>query len=57
MERLSLHRILTLATGILFGLMPAWQASNPALARELAETARGSSRTSSPLCARRVGRG
>ncbi len=32
---------LTLMTGLLFGLVPALQASNPALARELTESARG----------------
>jgi putative ABC transport system permease protein len=37
---LAFTALLTLATGILFGLIPAWQASNPALARELAETGR-----------------
>jgi len=31
---------LTLMTGLLFGLVPAFQASNPALARELTESAR-----------------
>jgi putative ABC transport system permease protein len=40
---LAFTALITLATGIIFGVMPAWQASNPALARELAETARGSS--------------
>jgi putative ABC transport system permease protein len=35
--------LITLVTGILFGLLPAWQASNPALARELAESTRGGS--------------
>jgi putative ABC transport system permease protein len=35
--------LITLVTGIIFGLMPALQASNPALARELAETTRGGS--------------
>jgi putative ABC transport system permease protein len=34
---------LTLTVGVLCGLMPAWQASNPVLARELGETTRGSS--------------
>jgi putative ABC transport system permease protein len=34
--------LVTLATGVIFGLMPAWQASNPALARELADAVRGS---------------
>jgi hypothetical protein len=28
---------------MIFGLIPAWQASHPSLARELAETMRGSS--------------
>jgi putative ABC transport system permease protein len=37
---LGFAALLTLATGIIFGLMPAWQASSPALARELAETGR-----------------
>jgi len=32
--------LLTLITGLLFGLLPAMQASNPALARELTESAR-----------------
>ena len=40
---LAFTALVTLATGIIFGLMPALQASNPALASELAETARGSS--------------
>jgi putative ABC transport system permease protein len=40
---LGFTALVTLATGILFGLLPALQASNPALARELTETARGSS--------------
>jgi len=35
--------VIALVTAVLFGLMPALQASNPALARELAETTRGSS--------------
>ena len=36
--------LITLATGVLFGLIPALQVSrNPALARELAEAARGTS--------------
>src|SRR5437773_2464278 len=34
---------LTLITGLVFGLTPAWQSSNPALVRELSENARGSS--------------
>src|SRR5437762_9328234 len=34
--------VVTLITGALFGLAPAMQAANPALARELAENARGS---------------
>jgi hypothetical protein len=33
--------VLTLMTGLLFGLVPALQGSNPALARELTESARG----------------
>jgi putative ABC transport system permease protein len=40
---LAFTALITLATGIIFGLMPALQASNPALAHELAETTRGSS--------------
>ncbi|MCI0745096.1 MAG: ABC transporter permease, partial [Verrucomicrobia subdivision 3 bacterium] len=35
--------VITLATALIFGLIPALQASNPALSRELAETTRGSS--------------
>jgi len=35
--------LITLATGIMFGLMPALHASNPALSSALAETARGGS--------------
>jgi putative ABC transport system permease protein len=35
--------MVTLATALLFGLLPALQVSNPALARELTETSRGSS--------------
>jgi putative ABC transport system permease protein len=35
--------LITLVTGIVFGLLPALQASNPALARELAESSRGGS--------------
>jgi len=35
--------LITLATGIIFGLLPALQASNPALAQELAESSRGGS--------------
>ena len=35
--------MITSVTALLFGLMPALQASNPALSRELAETTRGSS--------------
>ncbi len=40
---LAFTALITLATGILFGLIPAWQASSPVLARDLAEAARGSS--------------
>ena len=40
---LAFTALIALATGILFGLIPAWQASNPALARELAEGSRGGS--------------
>jgi putative ABC transport system permease protein len=40
---LAFTTLVTLATGLIFGLVPAWQATNPALARELTETARGSS--------------
>src|SRR5262245_50062954 len=40
---LAFTGLITLATGMIFGLIPAWQASNPELARELAETMRGSS--------------
>ena len=35
--------VITLATAMLFGLIPALQASSPVLSRELAETTRGSS--------------
>jgi len=35
--------VVTLATGLVFGLAPALQSANPALARELNESARGSS--------------
>jgi putative ABC transport system permease protein len=35
--------LMALATGLIFGLMPALQASNPALAHELAEMTRGGS--------------
>ena len=35
--------VVTLVTAVLFGLIPALQASSPALSRELAETTRGSS--------------
>jgi putative ABC transport system permease protein len=35
--------LVTLATGVIFGLLPAWQASNPSLAREVAESSRGDS--------------
>jgi putative ABC transport system permease protein len=38
---LAFTGLITLATGLIFGLVPAWQATNPTLARELAETARG----------------
>src|SRR5439155_4772260 len=37
---LAFTALLTLMTGLLFGLVPALHASNPALARELTETAR-----------------
>jgi putative ABC transport system permease protein len=40
---LGFTALITLLTGLLFGLMPAWQSSNPSLARALSETARGSS--------------
>jgi putative ABC transport system permease protein len=40
---LGFTALVTLATGLLFGFLPALQASNPALARQLAETARGGS--------------
>ena len=40
---LAFTGLITLATGIIFGLIPARQASNQELARELAETMRGSS--------------
>lgn len=40
---LGFTALLTIATGLLFGLGPAWQASNPALARDLNESARGAS--------------
>src|SRR5262249_36621067 len=40
---LGFTALITLVTGILFGLLPALQAAQPALARELADTARGSS--------------
>jgi len=39
---LGFTALLTLITGLLFGLVPALQASKPALARELTESARGS---------------
>jgi ABC-type antimicrobial peptide transport system permease subunit len=32
--------LITAATAIIFGLLPAWQASNPALGRDLAESSR-----------------
>ncbi|HXJ58402.1 MAG TPA: ABC transporter permease [Verrucomicrobiae bacterium] len=35
--------LITLATGVLFGLIPALQASNPTLSYDIAETTRGSS--------------
>src|SRR6185369_8957563 len=38
---LAFTALLTLITGLLFGLVPALQGSNPALARELTESARG----------------
>jgi putative ABC transport system permease protein len=40
---LTFTGLITLATGIIFGLIPAWQSSNPSLARDLAEATRGSS--------------
>src|SRR5437667_9415704 len=40
---LALPGLITLATGLIFGLVPALQASNPTLARELNESSRGSS--------------
>jgi predicted permease len=40
---LGFTALITLATGVFFGLIPALQSSNPALARNLAETTRGSS--------------
>jgi putative ABC transport system permease protein len=40
---LAFTALIALATGVLFGLVPAMQASNPSLARELAETTRGGS--------------
>jgi len=40
---LAFTGFMTLVTGILFGLLPAWQASNLALTRELAESSRGGS--------------
>ena len=39
---LAFTTLITLATGLLFGLAPALQASNPSLARELNESSRGS---------------
>jgi putative ABC transport system permease protein len=39
---LGFTALLTLATGVIFGLVPALQASNPALARELHESSQGS---------------
>jgi putative ABC transport system permease protein len=38
---LSFTAFVTLATGLLCGLVPAWQATNPALALTLSESARG----------------
>jgi putative ABC transport system permease protein len=40
---LAFAALATLGSGILFGLIPAWQSSNPALSRALAKSARGSS--------------
>ena len=39
---LGFTALVTLATGVIFGLVPALQASNPALARELHESSQGS---------------
>jgi putative ABC transport system permease protein len=40
---LAFTAMISLMAGALFGWMPAWQSSNPALAKELGETSRGSS--------------
>jgi predicted permease len=40
---LAFTMIVTLATGLICGLAPAWQSANPALSRELCESGRGSS--------------
>jgi len=40
---LAFTTVVTLATGLIFGLFPARQATNPTLSRELTESARGSS--------------
>src|SRR5947207_98767 len=40
---LGFTALVTMITGLMSGLAPAWQASNPALARELYESSRGTS--------------
>ena len=40
---LGFTALVTMITGLMSGLAPAWQASNPALARELNESSRGTS--------------